>query len=257
VKGSFRSLGVAAVAAVSWTCSVYDENLLSLQAVTTGGSAVVTAGAANTSSSGAGVGGIMAGTKSNLPSAGVAGSEKGGAGGSESAGAGATPAVAGEASEGGAGGAAELPVRCEDAVVPLKGSWRASASHSSLGIGDEYYNPPENLMDLSNKRWSTGKAQAGDEWFQIDFGSSAAVRELSLTLNPDDAEDFPRIYQLKISDTPLDFNAEVRASGAGALGQTLVITLAEPVKGRYLLMQQKGKDASSWWSVAELSVVCF
>lgn len=218
----------------------------------------MTAGNAGSGVSGAGAGGVVAGTKSNLPSAGAAGADQGGASGSVGGDVSASGGVVlDEAGAGGAGGSAEAPITCEDAPVPLKGSWRASASHSSLGTGDEYYNPPEYLMDLSSKRWSTGKPQAGDEWFQIDFGSSTALRELSLTLNPDDAADFPRIYQVKISDKPLDFNAEIRASGAGADGQTLVITLAEPVKGRYLLVQQRGKDAAAWWSVSELSVSCF
>jgi hypothetical protein len=256
VKGSFRSLGVVAAAAVSWTCSVYDDALLSLQGVTAGGAPDLTAGSA-----GAGAGGApVAGTKSNVPSAGSANGGAAGAGGNvgvANAGTGGT-LVETEAGAAGAGGAlSERPVTCEGAPLPLKGSWRASASHSSLGTGGEYNNPPENLMDLSTKRWSTGKPQAGDEWFQIDFVSPAAVRELKLTLNSDDAEDYPRNYQLKISDKPLDFNAEIRASGAGALGQTLVITLAEPVQGRYLLLQQKGKDALNWWSVSELTVSCF
>jgi len=219
----------------------------------------MTAGSAG-AALGGGAGAIVAGTKSNMPTAGTAdtaGATAVVAGTSGSA----AVTVGGAAAEAGAGGAAgdaaTQPVNCEDAPVPLKGSWRASASHSSLGAGDEYYNPPENLMDLSSKRWSTGKAQAGDEWFQIDFGASTAVRELTMTLNSDDADDYPRNYQVKISDTPLDFNSEIRASGAGALGQTLVVTLAEPVQGRYLLVQQKGKDPTSWWSVAELTVACF
>lgn len=202
----------------------------------------------------------VAGAKSNPPSA---GSANGGAAGSGGNGAVVNAGTGGsvletEAGAAGAGGAPpERSFSCDSAPVPLKGSWRASASHSSLGVGGEYNNPPENLMDLSSKRWSTGKPQSGDEWFQIDFVTSTAVRELKLTLNSDDAEDYPRNYQVKISDQPLAFNSPIRASGAGMLGQTLVITFAEPVRGRYLLVQQKGKDASSWWSVSELTVSCF
>lgn len=208
--------------------------------------------------SGGGAAPIVAGTKSDGPG-GTAGSESvGGGNAPDTAGGGSGGSAMGEAGAGGGAGETEVgPVTCEDALVPLKGSWRASASHSSLGMGDEYYNPPENLMDLSTKRWSTGKAQAGDEWFQIDFGSSAALRELSFTLNPDDADDYPRNYQVKLSDKPLDFTAPIRASGAGAQGETLVVTLAEPAAGRYLLVLQRGKDASAWWSVSELSVKCF
>ena len=225
--------------------------------MTAGGSAVVTAGNAGAvATSGAGV--TVAGAKSSngggstLPNGGSAGST------TDAAGVGGNGGSVPVEAAGGAGGAGgEVAVTCEDAPIPLKGSWKASASHSSLAAGAEFYNPPEYLMDLSTKRWSTGKPQAGNEWLQIDFGASAAIRELSFTLNPDDADDYPRIYQIMISDTPLDFNGTIRASGAGAVGQTLIVTLAEPVTGRYLLVQQKGKAAENWWSVSELSVVCF
>jgi hypothetical protein len=256
--GSFRSLGVMAACAVSWTCSVYDGTLLSSQEVTTGGSAVVTAGSAGTTASG-GNSATVAGTKSNnggtTPAVGGNAGTSTDAAGTGSSGSASVDEAGGVGGAGGDSGA--VVVTCDGAPIPLKGSWKASASHSSLAAGAEYYNPPEYVMDLSTKRWSTGKPQAGDEWLQIDFGAPAAIRQLSFTLNPDDADDYPRIYQIKISDAPLDFNATIRASGAGALGQTLTVTLAEPVVGRYLLVQQKGKDAESWWSVSELTVTCF
>ena len=227
----------------------------------------MTAGSPGTPS-GSGAASIVAGTKSNtggmpamLPTGGNSGAgvtSSAGVGGASGGASGGTTSV----EDGGAAGAGGDPaspaaVKCDDAPISLKGSWQASASHSSLGVGDEYYNPPQNVMDLSSKRWSTGKVQAGDEWLQVDFGAPAAIRELSFTLNPDDADDYPRIYQLQISDNPLDFNGVVRASGVGAKGQTLVVTLAEPVVGRYLLVQQKGKDPINWWSVSELTAKCF
>lgn len=167
--------------------------------------------------------------------------------------------VGGEAGmwgDAGSSGEAGAPVTCEGAPIPLKGSWRASASHSFLGTG-ELDSKPEYVTDLTMKRWTTGKAQAGDEWLQVDFSASAAIRELRFTVNPDDVDDFPRKYQINLSDTPLDFDGAVRASGAGAIGETWVVTLAAPVRGRYLLVQQKGKDPVAWWSVAELTAECF
>ena len=204
---------------------------------------------------------LSAGTKSNnggMPSlagnAGEGASSTAGVGGTS----GGTAAVDGAGGEAGMGGdaAGPTPASCEGAPIPLKGSWQASASHSSVGSG-EYDSKPEYVMDLTSKRWSTGKVQAGDEWLQVDFGASAAVRELSFTLNADDADDYPRSYLIKLSDTPLDFNGAIRASGAGLKGQTLVVTLAEPIQGRYLLVQQKGKDAVNWWSVSEVTAKCF
>jgi hypothetical protein len=262
VKGSFQSLGVLAACAVAWTCSVYDTDLLSLSELTGGGS-TAQGGSAAGSLPLAGTTGLVAGTKSNnggasslAGNAGEGASPGGGTGGSDgTAGGSAVDTAGGEAGMGG-DSSGPAPITCEGAPIPLKGSWQASASHSSVGSG-EYDSKPEYVMDLTTKRWSTGKVQAGDEWLQIDFGASAAVRELSFTLNEDDADDYPRSYLIKLSDTPLDFNAAIRASGSGLKGQTLVVTLAEPVQGRYLLVQQKGKDPISWWSVSEVTAKCF
>jgi hypothetical protein len=254
VEGSFKTLGVLATCAVSWACAVYDTDLLTRPAPTAGSPTTEAGGAATPASAGTNqaaagtptdAGGTStiegSGEKDPTNAAGVAGSTCGGG----------HVEVAG--GEGGTGGDGSAPSNCAAAPIPLKGTWHASASHSSVGIDAT----PEYVMDLTAKQWSTGKAQSGDEWLQVDFGVSAMVRELTFALNPDDAEDFPRIYQIQLSDTPLDFKGQIRASGAGSLGQTLVVTFAEPVSGRYLLVQQKGKDASAWWSISELTAKCF
>ncbi|HEX2873825.1 MAG TPA: discoidin domain-containing protein [Polyangiaceae bacterium] len=257
---SHQSYAVLAACAVSWACSVYDTELLSLSELTAGGSAAGggagteavetagTSGVAGTESSSSGTS-TTAGTSSASAGTAVGGSEAGGTGNVPVEGA------AGAAGAAGAGGD-DTQALCSAAPLPAKGLWKASASHASVGVG-EYDNKPEYLMDQTMKRWSTGKGQAGDEWVQVDLGVTAAVRELSLTLNPDDAEDYPRIYQIRISDEPLDFNGPIRASGSGLVAQTLVVTLAEPVQGRYLLVQQKGKAADYWWSISELTATCF
>ena len=237
---------------MSWTCSVYDTGLLARSEPTAGGATTEVGGAVTPPSAGtnevaagapSGVGGtsIMDGT------AGQAFTNAAGAGGSFG---GNDQADAGD---GGMGGDGNVLTACAATPIPPKETWHASASHSSVVIDAT----PEYVMDLTSKQWSTGKAQSGDEWLQVDFGVSALVRELTLTLNPDDAEDYPRIYQIELSDTPLDFKGRIRASGAGSLGQALVVTFADPVKGRYLLVQQKGKDPSAWWSVSELTAKCF
>jgi hypothetical protein len=257
LNGSFKRLGLLAACAVSWTCSVYDTDLVARSEPTAGGPTTEAGGATTPTSAGtnqveAGATSGAGGASTIEGPAGQASTNAAGVGGS-SAGSGPTEVAGGD---GGTGGDGNASLPCAAAPIPLKGSWHASASHSSLGLG-EADNKPEYVMDLTSKQWSTGKAQSGDEWLQVDFGVSAQVRELTLTLNSDDAEDYPRIYQVKLSDTPLDFNARIRASGAGSLGQALVVTFAEPVKGRYLLVQQKGRDTSAWWSVSELTAKCF
>jgi hypothetical protein len=148
----------------------------------------------------------------------------------------------------GAGGQAGTDL-CSLDPIPLKGSWRADASDAK--------DPVENLMDLSPARWTTGKPQAGNEWIEIDFGASAAVREISMTLADDDAQDYPRHYEVLLSDTPHNMEGAVLASGMGALGQTTVVTFDAPLVGRYLIVRQTGMDPMMWWSISELTAKCY
>ena len=254
MNGSFKRPGLLAACAVSWTCSVYDADLLARSEPTAGGPPNEAGGATTPTSAGTSqvvAGATSGGGPSTVEDAGQASTNAAGVGGS-----GHTEVAGGDGGtggEGGTGGDGNEPIACAAAPIPLKATWHASASHSNVLIDAK----PENVMDLTSKQWSTGKAQSGDEWLQVDFGVSALVRELTLTLNPDDAEDYPRSYQIELSDTPLDFNGRIRASGAGSFGQALVVTFAEPIKGRYLLVQQKGKAVGAWWSVAELTAKCF
>jgi hypothetical protein len=252
-------MGVLAAGAVLWTCSVYSPDLLSPSELTAGRAATETGGA--TSPNSAGMKAIIAGSPSAIggtSSIGGTSALEGGAGSglTDAGGFGGSGQAEGGGGDGGMVGHGNTPIVCKFGSIPPKASWHATASHSSVGVG-EADNKPEYVMDLTSKQWSTGKAQSGDEWLQVDFGAPAMVRELTFTLNVDDAEDYPRIYQIKLSDTPLDFNGLIRASGSGALGQTLVVTFAEAVEGRYLLVLQKGNDASAWWSVSELTAKCF
>jgi hypothetical protein len=82
---------------------------------------------------------------------------------------------------------------------------------------------------------------------------------LQLGTNPND---WPRAYAIRVSN--LDavsnvaaFSAPVLASGAGAMSTDVVVSLADPVNGRYLLVRQTGvveAPAMSWWTIAEVLV---
>jgi hypothetical protein len=181
---------------------------------------------------------------------------------------GGTPSsTAGRAGSGGSGGASggtagQKPVTdnagaagepavdlCSPHPISLKGSWKADASDAK--------DPVENLMDLSPARWTTGKPQDGTEWFEIDFGVSSAVREVSMTRADDDDEDYPRGYEVRLSDTAHNMEGPLLKSGSGALGEPTVVTFDAPVVGRYLLVRQTGKDSVMWWTIAEVTAKCY
>lgn len=241
-----RLLGGLGAALVSWTCSVYEGSLLPVGA--TGGDA-----GGDTTSAGSGAsaglpstdggtkamtdGGTLSSTAGHAGSSGAS-SGSGGAGGTQMPG----------TDDAGAAGQASVD-NCSPSPIPLKGSWKAEASNAK--------DPVENLMDLSPARWTTGKPQDGTEWFEIDFGAAAAIRELSMTRADDDDEDYPRGYEVRLSDSAHNMESPVLASGSGALGEPTVVTFDAPTVGRYLLVRQTGKDSVMWWTIAELNVKCY
>jgi hypothetical protein len=275
-----------------WGCVVYDSELVSDDSGLSGngntGAESGRAGMAAGGTSSAGKGGTGGGkanggtgsTSGGMPMVdGGAPAEDGGVGnepmagtggsGVSGGGVGGSAGNGGSAGKGGSGGSAGNPstVKCSDHPLTLKTTWEAAASISSLGNGmesDGLYNPPSHLTDANlSERWSTGKAQSGDEWFQIDFGAEVTLSQITMQLgtNPND---WPRGYAIRVSN--LDavtnvaaFSAPVLASGVGAMSTDVVVSLADPVNGRYLLVRQTGvvePPAMSWWTIAEVLVGC-
>ena len=205
----------------------------------------------------------------NEPMAGTGGSCVSGGGADVPAGKGGSAGSAGRGGMGDSGGSGGNPstVKCSDHPLTLKTTWTGAASTSSLGNGmesDGLYNPPAHLIDaLPNERWSSGKAQSGDEWIQIDFGEVVTLSQVTMQLgtNPND---WPRGYAIRVSN--LDavsnvaaFSAPVLASGVGAMSMDVVVSLDDPVEGRYLLVRQTGvveAPATSWWTITEVLVGC-
>jgi hypothetical protein len=271
------------LAALVWGCTVYDTSLMG-NGADLGSGATGADGGSGGSSSRSGSGNDSAGTKPSA-TAGTFGTDGGMAtGGTFSPSEGGEPALdggegplaggsggaapeggsagsagaAGKGGSGGSGGGAPT-VKCADHPLTLKTTWKVSASHSSLGNmmeSDGLYNPPIHAIDgSSSERWSTGKYQEGDEWFQVDFGAVSTITQVTLQVFGKDTADYPRGYAVRVSNADLDFNAAPVASGAGATGSTS-ITLAAPATGQYLLIRQTGITGESWWTIDELLVGC-
>ena len=174
------------------------------------------------------------------------------------AGAGGSGGSAGVSGSGGSAGGTSV-VMCADHPLPAKATWVATASSSSVGNGTEadgLYNPPAHMLDGNyNERWSSGHAQAGDEWIQIDLGAVSTITDL--TLNPgNDAGDYPRMYAVRVSNKSEDFAAAIKSSGAGMPGTTFV-HFTTPAVGRYITVRQTDATAGNpWWTIAEVLVAC-
>ncbi|HTM45412.1 MAG TPA: discoidin domain-containing protein [Polyangiaceae bacterium] len=157
------------------------------------------------------------------------------------------------------------------APIPEKIAWTALTSDlPSLAIpgcpGDPD-EPPEQAIDgMPATRWTTGSAQSGDEWFEVDFGAEATLNHVNLDavgIGGDTCgsspNDFPRHYQISLSDTSGDYQAPVLAEGDGVPGNNLIL-LPQPATGRYLRIWQTGSTVAdvnaNWWSIHEISVSC-
>ena len=190
----------------------------------------------------------------NGGNAGSGGATSGGAGAGGKGGNGGAPTTAGATGAGGnAGGSGTggsgptVPV-CADHPLTARTSWKATASHPTSG------DLPPNLLDGKITRWSTGKAQSGDEWLQIDFGLAVTINHVNLQQG-DDTNDYPRTYSVIVSNTAKDLNGAVSATGSGKSGVSTAILLPTLATGRYLLIKQTATSLS-WWSAEEIEVSC-
>jgi len=209
-----------------------------------GGAGDLPSGGDSSSEGGESPGGSTSGGSGGA-SAGAGG--KGGAAGN--GGAPTTAGVSGSAGNSGSGGGPVVP-HCSEHPLTARSSWVASASHPAAGSADQ----PSNLLDGKITRWTTGKAQSGDEWLQIDFGATVTVNHINLQQG-DDTNDYPRTYSVIVSNTPKDSSGMVRGTGSGKSGVSTPVLLPALASGRYLLIKQSSTSLS-WWSAEEIEVSC-
>jgi hypothetical protein len=155
--------------------------------------------------------------------------------------------TAGSVAIAGSGGTAST-LLCSDGPLTKKSTWLTSASA-------QYDAPPSVVLDNTASRWTTGKAQAGGEWLQIDFGASVSIRRINLQQG-EYTNDYPRSYAVYVSNANHGAGSSARASGVGSNGVTTTIVLPKPYWGRYLYIKQLSTSLS-WWSVEELEVSCY
>jgi|GEM_PF-133702 len=135
------------------------------------------------------------------------------------------------------------------AVKIMKGldgaSIKLSASHASgsEGLGRA-------IDGTRATRWTSGRAQQGDEWFEIDMGYETEIREIFLDAG-DTGNDFPVQYRLFISSDRADWGKPVLEGKGDAKVMTLKVP---PTPGRFIRIEQLGSSGGMFWSIAELKV---
>jgi len=134
------------------------------------------------------------------------------------------------------------------AVKIMKGldgaAMKLSASHASGSEGLD-----KAIDGTRATRWTSGRKQEGDEWFEIDVGYDADITEILLDAG-DTGNDSPAQFRVFISSDRAQWGKPVLEGKAEGKVMTLKVP---PTPGRYIRIEQTGKNG--WfWSIAELKV---
>ncbi|MFT6434677.1 MAG: type 1 glutamine amidotransferase/HEAT repeat protein [Candidatus Azotimanducaceae bacterium] len=106
------------------------------------------------------------------------------------------------------------------------------------------------LIDLDpSSRWSSSAmmSQSGLMWIEIDMLVEQKINSILLDTTKSKG-DFPRAYELYVSNTPDDFGTPVKVGKGAALTE-----IATDVMGRYIKIVQTG-GIGPFWSIYELKI---
>ena len=200
------------------------------------------------STSGDGDAAVASGGAPVIQPGGGAASHDGDAGGADGSGSGSGNGGS-DATTGGYGGSTPGEP-CEEYPMTSRSLWVATASSSA-------YDPPlddspDRAIDMNEStRWATGKAMTPSDWFQVDFSRGVALSRVTVL---HDTGDFARSYEVVVSDTEPDALSNAQLAGTNE-AESLIISFATPLVGRYLLLRQTG-TSGSWWSIKDLTFEC-
>ena len=144
----------------------------------------------------------------------------------------------------------QVPELADEATLSAAKIWKGlngarmqlSASHGGNAV--------RNAIDGNRKtRWTSGKVQAGNEWFQIDLGYETTISEIYLDAG-DEGNDYPAVYEVYVSSDGQSWGDKPVLAGRGNNRQ---MTLKLNAYGRYIKLVQKGQY-SMFWSICEMSV---
>jgi hypothetical protein len=119
--------------------------------------------------------------------------------------------------------------------------WIATASSSSAG------DAAEDAIDGSiATRWSSGRAQMGGEWFQVDLGAVGCISSVFLVSGGGDAAIG---YTIEVS-----VDGETYEPVAKGAGNAVDHVQFRPRQARYVRVTQRGAGGAHWWSIQEFEV---
>lgn len=145
---------------------------------------------------------------------------------------------------GGAGFGGGAGERGSDSLTidPLdRANWTVTASSTAPGEATE-----EAIDGSITTRWSSGQAQVGGEWFQVDLGGVGCISSVFLVSGGGDAAIG---YTIEVSVDGVTY--EPVAKGAGNPVDHIQF---KPRSARYVRVSQRGAGGANWWSIQEFEV---
>jgi F5/8 type C domain/Carbohydrate binding domain len=141
------------------------------------------------------------------------------------------------------------PTSPANGTVLNRSGWTATASSTPTDpccTGDA----PANVLDgNSATRWSSGVAQAANQWFQVDMKATKSFNSISMDAGSSTG-DYPHGYQVFVSNDGSNWGSAI-ASGSGTT-QLVTVSFATQ-SARYIKVTQTG-SAGNWWSIHEFNV---
>jgi hypothetical protein len=125
----------------------------------------------------------------------------------------------------------------------VRTGWTASASATGSGAA------ASNVLDGNmSTRWNSGAAQTAGQWFKVDFGALKTFSHVVLDAAAS-GYDYPRGYNLEVSNDNSNWTLVAVGSGSSALG-----TLSFPRQTARYLRITLNTGVGNWWTIYELNV---
>jgi len=121
--------------------------------------------------------------------------------------------------------------------------WIVSASNTSANARDAIGHAIDG--DITT-RWSSGRAQAGNEFFKVDMGSVGCISQVRIVSS---GTDFAAAYNVSVSTDDVTYIRVAKGIGTNVLAITF-----RPRLARFVRIDQVGTSAS-WWSIDELAIL--
>lgn len=113
----------------------------------------------------------------------------------------------------------------------------------------------DNAIDSSlSSRWTTGEKQSAGQYIVIKLDQIYEIDQVTMLTSSKSMseQDYPRSYEVNLSNDGNNFGSVVVAGDGSATGTTIINL--EGNSAQYIKITQTGSDNFYWWSIHDLSV---